>query len=223
MQEDEKAPEPSVDEQQEELELEAKPETPTEELPTEPQSDPQEDRVKTLEEELEKERAEKTKFKNIVERHRNKPEEPEPQEPQVPQGDFLTKEDFYKSNERKAINALTKVSPNDSDDVKASKQYIVENWNHISTLYQPRSGKDTPEDIMEDINDATTLFRAKNPTQPENNSHELAQTSGGGQGSSAPQAPATVDPPRFKQPTPPKEWYKLTPEQEQRLKDRGIL
>ena len=140
---------------------------------------------------------------------RRKPkEEPEEvEEAEETQSDFLTRKDFYKSNERKAIHSLTRVESTDSDEVKAQKQFISDNWDHIKTLYTPRSGKDTPEDILDDLKDAVTLYAAKNPPQQESNAEVLSTTVATGAPSRPQRAETKAEPPRFKMPVQPDEWY----------------
>lgn len=62
----------------------------------------------------------------------------------------LSKKEFQKANENQAIRIACK----DSD--------IEENWNKIVKFYTPRHGKNDVEGIVEDINDAHTLFQKKN-------------------------------------------------------------
>ena len=62
----------------------------------------------------------------------------------------LTKKEFQKANESKAI----KVACENPD--------IEENWDKIVKFYTPRHGKNDVDGIVEDINDALTLFQKKN-------------------------------------------------------------
>jgi len=209
MQSDDQTQEGSVDEQQNELELDNSVDESTDES-----SNPT---VEELQAKLDAEVAEKLKYKAIVDRNRDKDTE-ETQEP----SEFLSKKDFYKSNERKAINELTAVSESDPEDVKARKAYITENWDKISPLYTSRKGKDTPEDILEDLVDAVTLYVAKNPPKEDDGSGELSTTSGGGSGSTVPKT-ESKDELNIPQSAQPKDWYKLTPASEAKLKERGVL
>lgn len=124
---------------------------------------------------------------------------PKAAEPVVSEGKFLTKADFYKSNERKAILAA-QVDP----EIKA-------NWSEISALFSSRRGKETAEDISADISDAIILFKAHNPEKIQNDTvAQLTETSvvktGGGL---APKTTAkTPDLPNLHTPTQPKDWYK---------------
>lgn len=147
-------------------------------------------------------RTERNRLKNKPE---EKPKEPETEEPK---GDFLSRKDFYKSNERKAILSLTRAVDSDSDEVKEQKSFIADNWEQIRSLYTPRSGKDTPEDIAEDIQDAVTLYKVKNPPKEDGKSEELSSTTGGGTPSSTPKGEKErKEPPRFKLPVQPDNWY----------------
>lgn len=131
-------------------------------------------------------RAEAKKYRGISQRHTKvkatpkeiaKPEvEDKPVQAQTPT-DFLTKTDFYKSNERKAIRLATVVGEEDSDTAKQFKSDMLDNWNDVVSLYTPRKGKETPEDIYEDIRDAYLLFRAKTPKETKDDSAlELSTT-----------------------------------------------
>jgi len=112
---------------------------------------------------------------------------PAPEATPAPTGEgFVAKKDFYKGNEKKAIRSLTRAEDTDSAEVKAEKAYLTENWDHITKLYTPRSGKDTPEDIRDDLNDAITLFRKKNPPKQDDGTGDLAPISSPGGSGSAP-------------------------------------
>ena len=117
----------------------------------------------------------------------------------VSSSEFLTKADFYKSNERKAIREITADA-----EIKAI-------WNEVIPFYTPRRGKETPEDITEDIRDAITLYKARNPEVVKDDSaNQLVTTpvvkTGGGVSDKT--APKTPNPPNFKLPSQPNTWYK---------------
>lgn len=69
--------------------------------------------------------------------------------------EFMTKKDFQKVNENKAIKLACK----DSE--------IEENWDKIVKFYTPRHGKNDVDGIVEDINDAFILFQKKNENKEE--------------------------------------------------------
>ncbi len=119
----------------------------------------------------------------------------------APKTDYLSKADFEKANERKAI--LTVIA--DDPEVKA-------NWSEIMPFYTPRRGKVTPEDIAEDIKDAVTLFKARNPDKMVDTSADVLTTTPvvkTGGGSVPPKTPTKLpDPPNFHLPKQPKDWYK---------------
>ncbi len=114
------------------------------------------------------------------------------------QGEFLTKADFYKSNERKAVREATADA-----EVKA-------NWSEIVKFYSPRHGKETAEDIKEDIQDAITLFNSRNAKTTKDESanvlttNTVVKTGGGPIGKSTASTPT---PPNFKLPAQPSDWY----------------
>ena len=147
-------------------------------------------------------RAEAKKHRAIarrVEKDGKKPDEVKPVKvkPVVPPSEFLTKADFHKANERKAVREATA-----DTEVKA-------NWNEIIPFYTPRRGKETPEDILEDIKDAVTLYRAHNPVVGKDDSADQLTTTpvvktGGGV---ADKGTKTPEPSNFKLPSQPKDWY----------------
>jgi hypothetical protein len=125
-------------------------------------------------------------------------EKPEMVKP-APSQEYLTKADYYKSNERKAIKEATA-----DPEVKA-------NWAEIIPFYTPRRGKETAEDIREDINDAITLYNARNTTVSKDDSANQLKTTPvvkTGGGTTVATAQKTPNPPNFKLPTQPKDWYK---------------
>ena len=170
--------------------LELEPEVTPEGTPMEPSGDPLDD----IQDETA--RAEAKKARAIARRVEKKEETPKAQSPDTSQ--FLTKTDFYKSNERKAIREITADA-----EIRAA-------WNEIIPFYTPRRGKETPEDIKEDILDAITLYKARNPVVEKDDSADQLTTTpvvktGGGSVDKAPVKPK--DPPNFKLPVPPTEWY----------------
>ncbi|MDO8521518.1 MAG: hypothetical protein Q7S52_05380 [bacterium] len=145
-------------------------------------------------------RAEAKRGRALIRRaEREKKPEPKPAEVVQPtESQFLTKADFHKSNERKAVREATA-----DPEVKA-------NWSEIIPFYTPRRGKDTPEDIREDINDAITLYNARNAKVAKDDSASVLTTTpvvkvGGGAINK--ETPKTLNPPNFKLPVQPKNWY----------------
>jgi hypothetical protein len=164
-------------------------------------------------------RAEAKKFRSIANRKSKQPKvEKKPEEvtpPKAPEmvptpgSEFLTKKDFQLSNQKTAISRITTATEFDSDSVKDFKNDLAENWDEVIKNYTPRRGKDSPESIMEDIKDAYVLFSARK-TQKETkpDTTELSSTTvlpAGQTGKVSKTAPK--DPPGFKIPTPPTDWY----------------
>jgi len=115
--------------------------------------------------------------------------------------EFLTKADFYNANEKKAIREATA-----DPEVKA-------NWSEITKYFTSRRGKETPEDIAEDIKDAIILFKARNPEVVKDDSASVLTASavvktGGGPAEKV--AVKTPEPPNFRLPAQPKDWYPTT-------------
>lgn len=134
---------------------------------------------------------------------------PKSEEPVKPSSDgFMRKSDFELANQKKAIKMATIISDTDSDEVKKMKADILENFDHVKQFYTPRRGKDTPEDIFEDIRDAHLLSQSRRtPTKPKPDTTAIVATQTFGTGE-APVKDKQKDPPGFKMPTPPSEWYK---------------
>jgi len=145
--------------------------------------------------------AEAKKYRAIARRLEKKEETPVPTpEVKTDTSQFVTKTDFYKSNERKAIREIIADA-----EIKAV-------WNEIIPFYTPRRGKETPEDIKEDILDAITLYKARNPDAlaTDDSVDQLMTTpvvkTGGGTVDKTTVKPKA--PPNFKLPTSPDSWYK---------------
>ena len=141
-------------------------------------------------------RAEAKKHRAIA-RRLEKPE-PKVETPAPTSSEFLTKADFFKSNERKAIREITADA-----EIKAV-------WNEIIPFYTPRRGKETAEDIKEDILDAITLYKTRNPEViTDDSKNELTTTpvvkTGGGTVDKT--TPKPQDLPGIRLPTKTKDWY----------------
>ena len=67
---------------------------------------------------------------------------------------YITREDFFKTNEKKAINKACK------------NEKINKNWVKVIKYYTPRRGKSSSEDIFLDIKDAYYLFRKNEISKP---------------------------------------------------------
>lgn len=124
-------------------------------------------------------------------------------------GDYLKKSDFELANQKKAIRTATVVSEQDTEEAKTLKTDLLENWDKVRQFYTPRRGKDTPEDIFEDIKDAYAVFNTRRPAKKEEKPDikELSETKTNPTGNApTPKAPKK-DPPRFTVSKQPKEWY----------------
>lgn len=143
-------------------------------------------------------RAEAKKNRSIARRVAKAPPEAKPVAP----SEFLTKADFYKTNERVAIKAAVA-----DPEVKA-------NWSEIAPFFTSRRGKETVEDIAEDIKDAITLYKSRNPDVVIDDSKNILTESavvrtGGGPVEKV--TKKTPEPPGFKLPTQPDSWYTKKP------------
>jgi hypothetical protein len=137
-------------------------------------------------------RSEAKKYRGIATRKGKSPV-PHQESTETP---YLTKKDFYLSNEKKAIN-----------EVKAQDKDIEANFDAIKSFYVPRRGKDTPEDIREDLKDAFILWKARQaPTA--NDPSALATMTVTRPSGQAPASTASTDSdPRFQTAARPENWY----------------
>lgn len=168
---------------------------------------------------LETLRAESKKYRAIANRKAAKPAAPvvevpkreEPAKPAVLGDEYMKKSDFERSNQKKAIQLATVVSPTDSEDAKTFKADVLENWDTVRGFYTPRRGKATPEDILEDIKDAYVLFNARRAPKvnKEDPAAPLRETKvvPAGAGPTAKPSVGGKTPPNFKIATPPSQWY----------------
>lgn len=106
----------------------------------------------------------------IKNRHSKKDKELETKQPVV-DTDAVAR--FEKANERKAIRLIE--SSEDSTFVE-----INENWDEIVANYVSRRGKDTEEDILDDIMDAHAIWKRRQPTHSDSKEAEssIMQTHG---------------------------------------------
>lgn len=129
--------------------------------------------------------------------------------------EFVTKKDLYKTNEKAAIKSATTISKDDSDEVKAIKADLDSHWDEIKGFYTGQSGKESPEDIVEDLMDAHAVWLRRNKGKKNDGEDKDAKANlatdrgvrGGGKDSSY-QARKRILPKYTK----PSEWYKAPPE-----------
>lgn len=176
---------------EEALDLELELEDASGEATPEPGSDPLDDIQDPVA------RAEAKKYRAIARRTSKVPEARQPAAPAA--SEFLTKADFYKTNERVAIKAATA-----DPEIKA-------NWAEIAPFYTPRRGKETAEDIAEDIQDAITIYKSRHPeVVTDDSKNTLTETAvvktGGGPVDKV--TVKTPEPPGFSLPSKPDGWYK---------------
>lgn len=140
-------------------------------------------------------RHEAKKYRGIADRlgkTDDKDEEPAAPDP----SDVMTKRDFYKANEKLAIQSVT------------ANQEILENFNAIKEYYTPRRGKDTQKDIEEDLKDAYILWKARNTASDDGTTSLSTITVGAGTGTTPAPKQKSDDDPRFNQVSSPENWYK---------------
>lgn len=75
---------------------------------------------------------------------------------------FVTKDEVYKKNQKAAIKIATTVDKNDDSETAKIKKDLDDHWDDIKAFYTPRKGKDSAEDIVEDLYDAHAVWARKN-------------------------------------------------------------
>ncbi len=113
--------------------------------------------VKLSKEEYEKLREERNNYKEGLLSTKEKLKQMQEQSPQKedksePQGDYMTKEEFRKLNEKKAVRQFLKQNPEISDK-----------WDSLVEHYHGKRGKDDAEAIVQDLDDAKDLLFKYNP------------------------------------------------------------
>lgn len=159
---------------------------------------------------------EEAKKHRAIARRTAKPEEKKEVKTPVataPAQEYVTKKDFHKSNERKAMRIATVESgiTNSKGEVIMPPEDVKAHWNEILPFYTPRRGKETEADILEDIRDAVTVYRDRNPVVEEDDTARvLTETPvvkpGGESKVKTPKKP-DAKLPGFNLPAQPKDWY----------------
>ena len=83
---------------------------------------------------------------------------------------FVTQSEFYKANEKSAIETATVFTDSDTEQEKELKTELNEHWSDIMKFFSGRSGKQTPVQIVEDIKDAHAAWKRRQtkPADKEN-------------------------------------------------------
>lgn len=116
---------------------------------------------------------------------------------------YVTKEDFYKANEKDAKETL-------ATSESATDKEISENFDAIFSYYKDRSGRDTVKGILKDLRAAHAAWRFENPKKDTAADDAVRDLTGAPiqKGGAAP-TPTKVEEGtnRFKTPRGPDEWY----------------
>lgn len=161
----------------------------------EPESEDKGDTIQLSKEEYEKLIAEKENYKKGLLSAKEKIKSV----PKESKSEFLPKQDFYKANEKEAISKFIAENPD-----------LKEQWAEFVQHYSGKRGRDTVTAIIQDLDDAKTLFQKYNPQKEtedktakadlsKESSEPLAQGPGGEK-----KEKARLFPKR----TPVTEWYK---------------
>jgi len=121
--------------------------------------------------------------------------------PKEEKGDYLSKQDFFKANEKTAIDKFVKDNPE-----------MTDKWTEFVKHYSGKRGKDTVDGIVQDLDDAKTLFVKYNPPKEKGSEDKAAKA----ELSKESTLPSHIGPDGKKpkeggiipKRTPPTEWYK---------------
>ena len=110
--------------------------------------------------------------------------------------EFLPRKDFYKENAKEAIQKFVSDNPE-----------IGENWSEFIKQYADKRGRDTVNAIVQDLDDAKTLYEKHQPKESQNKEAEAELS----KESSIPVTSGKGDKPEkvsfLKRPTPLEKWY----------------
>jgi hypothetical protein len=109
----------------------------------------EDEKVTLTKEEYDKLLKDKENYKKGLLAYKEKSKE---QTPPAKESDALTKAEFQKINEKKAIKSFLESNPD------ANSQ-----WDKLISFYRDSRGRSTVEDIVSDLDDAYTLFQKHNP------------------------------------------------------------
>lgn len=95
----------------------------------------------------------KEKLKEAKEKLKSSKGQKDPEKPkdEPKPGEYITRTEVEKANEKEAISEATK------DPI------VDQNWEEIVKYYSPRHGRASSKDILRDIEDAKTLWEKNNP------------------------------------------------------------
>ncbi len=112
--------------------------------------------------------------------------------------EFLPKADFYKANEKEAISKFVEQNPEMKDS-----------WSDLVQHYSGKRGRDTVSNIVQDLDDAKTLFQKYSPAKESEDKEAKANLS---KDASAPHTTGGGEQKKrggiIPKSTPVSEWYK---------------
>lgn len=132
------------------------------------------DDIDDIEELRSRAKEERSKRQRISKKVSSKKESAEKPSTAVSEKKFVTKDDYYRGNERKATRELTVVTEDDSEQSAEFKKDLKANWKNVMRYYRDISGRETVEDIVDDITDAYNAFRRRNPKKSGDEAKEAA-------------------------------------------------
>lgn len=122
---------------------------------------------------------------------------------------FVTKDDQYKANQKTAIKIATTVGKDDDAETAKIKKDLDENWEEVKAFYTGRRGKDSPDDIVEDLFDAHAVW-SRNKKTSKNSGKEATADLATDKGTSG-KSPQNAQAARSRvipKNTNPADWYK---------------
>lgn len=116
----------------------------------------------------------------LAKKERTEKKKAEPKK--VDESKFVTKDDYYKGNEKKAARELTVITADDTEETAEFKKDLKANWKEVMGYYRDISGRETVEDIVEDVTDAYNAFRRRNPKKEADGGKQAASVLGASRG-----------------------------------------
>lgn len=161
---------------------------------------PEDEKVVLSKEEYQKLTRDKENYKKGLLSEKQKTKE-QPKEEKTIGGDPLTKQDFHKINEQKAIAKFIKDNPQ-----------VEGEWPKFVSFYRDIRGKNDSESIYQDLDDALTIYQKHNPKEAkEDDKQTRSDLSSESSLSSSPQKDSGEKPQKksiIPKKSRPSEWYK---------------
>ena len=172
-------------------------ESETQEEPSLPDAKPKEEpKVETSEEKIARLENEAGKFRRLYEKKVK----------EQPKGEFVTKEELYKREEKQAVRNVTIIAETDNEDIKEQKAEIKENWDAIMRHFHVDDRSDA--DVVEEgIYDAYAVWKRRGGNTKGDTSVAAKLSMSTGKGGTGKTKEVPTEMTFFKKQQPPEEWY----------------